>query len=349
MMKSSGDSGEVLQKLKGMEVWVKDNGFDVKTRQEIRQYFYSVWSPKSDDNYNEYFDDLPMWLRTKAISSIMKNSKALNAFIGMDLDSNSHPNESAIIKAITSSAVPMHIKGGVKLFEANDDADYLYLLDEGEMGAVVPGDRIPFRISSPGVVGSGAIFSDEIRQCAVRPFSVFTLTSCFLWRIKAEDLWIRLLGHAPSSLVHILERFLESIQKLIDHIEARDARNDVFVDKDGILESCKEILEDALHLKAHLSASSQRAIERKELESNTGAEDGSDNVVHDVLDVRHKVYSRKVTLSAAEDLDESSSQAGQTGPTNEDLLSGRPLMPVHQKQKTDISDAPKQPDSHNLI
>ena len=137
MSKSSTiDGGQLLEKLRGMEGWMRTNGFGKKVRQELRRYYYTSWTPQEADTGAEYFDELPLWLRTKVLKSIMGNSEALEHFTGIKL----HPLSriaKRVIRAIAASAVPVHLRSGDRIFSAGDESKYVFLLEEGETGSII--------------------------------------------------------------------------------------------------------------------------------------------------------------------------------------------------------------------
>ena len=335
-MKSSGvDSVEILNKLKGMEVWMSKNGFSPEIRKEIRRYYYCIWSPRTEEKDVEYFQELPLWLRTKVVRSLMGKSLAVRRFVGIDLDSPSKVAKD-IVKAISSSAVPMHLPSSQPLFEVNQDADYVYLLEEGEVGAVVPGSRLPYRITSPGVVGTAAMFSDEIVGCDKRLFTVFTITSCFVWRINAEDLWIRLLATTPIALLHILSGFISSVKDFKKHLENEGF--DLSVLKSQLhMFGGFNILEESEHLRNFLTEASRRALQQ-DLEAG---------IIDSAAEARiRNILKKSTNQTTAEGEDDSITEPATSGPTTEDLVEGKPFVPILRRQRT-IFERPSSEDPKN--
>ena len=254
MSKSSSlDGGKLLDKLRGMEGWMKSNGFNKKVRQDLRRYYYTTWTPQEADDGTQYFDELPLWLRTKVLKSIMGNSEALERFTGIKL----HPLSriaKRVIRAIAASAVPIHLRTGDRIFSAGDDSKYVFLLEEGESGSVIEGDSTPYRVVSPGVLGASALFAEKIPECSKLAVSAFALTPCTLWRIDARDLYRRLISYAPISLVHILDGYMEGVETFRAYWKSRSDEG-YFIDAskfEGQYESIKkegallrEILTDA--------------------------------------------------------------------------------------------------------
>lgn len=262
MSKSSSiDGGQLLEKLRGMEVWMKKNGFNKKTREELRRFYYTTWSPARDESDIEFFDELPLWLRSKVIKSMIGNSKALENFTGIKM----HPESKIakqVIKAVAASAVPLHFRSAEKVFKRGEDANYVYLLEEGEVGAIIVGDKIPYSISSPGVFGSASVFSSKIDACSQRSLTVFTITSCTVWRVDGQDLFTRLLSNAPISLVHILENFLDGLGDLREYVLQRSQDDDVMIDEGQLRDVSSQILEQGAELKEALTNTSRRAFEK---------------------------------------------------------------------------------------
>eukprot|EP00889_Picochlorum_renovo_P001915 jgi/Picre1/28945/NNA_004339.t1 len=240
MSKSSSiDGGQLLEKLRGMEVWMKKNGFKKKTREELRRFYYTTWSPAQDKSDIEYFDELPLWLRSK-------NQRL----------------QKQVIKAVAASAVPLHFRSAEKVFKRGEEANYVYLLEEGEVGAIIVGDKIPYSIRSPGVFGSAAVFSSKIEACSQRSLTVFTITSCTVWRVDGQDLFARLLSNAPISLVHILEHFLDGLGDLREYVLERSQDDDVMIDEGHLRDVSSQILEEGAELKEALANTSRRAFEK---------------------------------------------------------------------------------------
>ncbi|KAI8104744.1 hypothetical protein M9434_003297 [Picochlorum sp. BPE23] len=262
MSKSSSiDGGQLLEKLRGMEVWMKKNGFKKKTREELRRFYYTTWSPARDESDIEYFDELPLWLRSKVIKSMIGNSRALENFTGIKM----HPESKIakqVIKAVAASAVPLHFRSAEKVFKRGEEANYVYLLEEGEVGAIIVGDKIPYSIRSPGVFGSAAVFSSKIEVCSQRSLTVFTITSCTVWRVDGQDLFARLLSNAPISLVHILEHFLDGLGDLREYVLERSQDDDVMIDEGHLRDVSSQILEEGAELKEALANTSRRAFEK---------------------------------------------------------------------------------------
>ncbi len=262
MSKSSSiDGGQLLEKLRGMEVWMKKNGFKKKTKEELRKYYYTTWSPAEDESDIGYFDELPLWLRSKVIKSVIGNSKALENFTGIKM----HPESKIakhVIKAVAASAVPLHFRSAQKLFKRGEEANHVYLLEEGEVGAIIVGDKVPYSIRSPGVFGSGAVFSSKIQACSQRSLTFFTITSCTVWRVDGQDLFVRLLSDAPISLVHILENFLDGLGDLREYVLARSQDDDVLIDEGHLQDVSSQIFEEGPKLKEALTETSKRAFEK---------------------------------------------------------------------------------------
>lgn len=275
MSKSSTlDGGQLLDKLRGMEAWMRNNGFRKKVRQELRRYYYTSWTPHEADTGQEYFDELPLWLRTKVLKSIMGNSEALEHFTGIKL----HPLSriaKRVIRAIAASAVPVHLRAGDRIFTAGDESKYVFLLEEGETGSIIEGDGTPYRVVSPGVLGASALFAEKITECALLPVSAFALTPCTLWRIDAKDLYRRLLSTAPISLVHILDGYLHGVEEF--HVYWQSRRDEgYFVDSSSLADLYEAIKSEGVTLRETLKDASMRHF-AKDLESGTIEENDMDH------------------------------------------------------------------------
>lgn len=275
MSKSSSiDGGKLLDKLRGMEVWMKNNGFRKKVRQELRRYYYTTWTPATTDDGSEYFDELPLWLRTKVLKSMMGNSEALEHFTGIKL----HPLSRVakrVIRAITASAVPLHLRTGEKIFTVGDESQYVFLLEEGETGSIIEGDSLPYRVVSPGVLGASALFAEKIPQCSRLPITAFALTPCTLWRIDAKDLYQRLIATAPISLVHILDGYLKGVEEFHAYWKQRSDEG-YFIDSERFIGMNEEIKIEGASLRETLTDASMKHL-TKDLEQGVIQEDDVDH------------------------------------------------------------------------
>ncbi len=295
MSKSSTiDGGQLLEKLRGMEGWMRTNGFGKKVRQELRRYYYTSWTPQEADTGAEYFDELPLWLRTKVLKSIMGNSEALEHFTGIKL----HPLSriaKRVIRAIAASAVPVHLRSGDRIFSAGDESKYVFLLEEGETGSIIEGDSSPYRVLSPGVLGASALFAEKISFCAHLPVSAFALTPCSLWRIDAKDLYRRLLSTAPISLVHILDGYLHGVEEFRAYFQSRIDEG-YFIDSSSFTGQYESIVSEGSILRETLKDASMRHF-AKDIESGAIEEN----------DVDHKSFYH--ILNNADDTDSSDSDS----------------------------------------
>lgn len=275
MSKSSTvDGGKLLEKLRGMESWMKNNGFRKKVRQELRRYYYTSWTPAEIDDGSEYFDELPLWLRTKVLKSIMGNSEALEHFTGIRL----HPLSriaKRVIRAITASAVPIRLRSGDRIFSVGDESKYVFLLEEGEFGSIIEGDSVPYRVVAPGVLGASAVFAEKIPECSKLPVTAFALTPCTLWRIDAKDLYQRLISTAPISLVHILDGYLHGVDEFHAYWKSR-CDDGYFIDSSGFAGGYEAIKREGAMLRDLLTDASMKHF-TKDLEQGIIQEDDVDH------------------------------------------------------------------------
>jgi hypothetical protein len=266
------DSAELLEKLRGLEVWMNQNGFKKKIKQEIRQFFNTAYTPTSDTNKeSEYFDVLPLWLRTKVLKSIMSNSEALEQFTGIRL----HPLSriaKVVVRAISASAIPVHIRTGEIVFSRGDDADHVFLLEEGEIGTLTEGDSEPFVVMAPGVLGTSSVFGEKIPLCKTRPLTTFALTPATVWRLDGKDIYNRLLAWAPISLVHILDNYLEGLERYKKYYDERISQG-YYIERSSMDTMFDQVKKEALELREHLVEASekhfQKDIERGFIEENS--------------------------------------------------------------------------------
>ena len=269
------DQAEMLEKLRGVEVWMNQNGFRSKVKQEIRRFFNTSYLPHSDANRESlYYDSLPLWLRTKVLKSIMSNSEALEQFTGIRL----HPlSEIAkvVVKAISATAVPLHLRAGDRVFSRGEDAEHVYLLEEGEVGSLMLGESEPYVVQSPGVLGTSSVFAETIPLCGSRSLTAFALTPATVWRIEGRDVYNRLLAWAPISLVHILDNYIDSLDRYYQYYDSR-SKEGFYVDKvkfDGFYE---QVRKEAAELRSHLVQASMLHFQ-KDVERGIIEEDGIDH------------------------------------------------------------------------
>jgi len=332
MLKASGNGDDLLEKFRGMESWMKRSGFHANVRQEIRRFYYSMWSPALEEDNSAYFDELPLWLRTKAIRSVLEGSQALKEFTDIDPTAKSLVDKNTI-KAVSATAIPIHIRGSQKLYQEGDDADFVYLLEEGEIGAVIAGDRMPYRISSPGVVGSASIFRKKIPECRIHQMTVFTITSCTFWRVDADDLWSRLLATAPFTLLTMLDKFTASLEKVTEHIETRTKEADILIDKEEFLGSSATVLQKCGELRKYIAEASEQRLMR-DIERGKVEQDGPEHMhLKELLDPeRHRQQEDKKA-------DDEDTTEPVEGPTSDDLAKGRPFMPLIRRQMAPFDNA----------
>ncbi len=269
------DQAAMLEELRGVEVWMNQNGFRSKVKQEIRRFFNTSYLPHTDaDRESHYYDSLPLWLRTKVLKSLMSNSEALEQFTGIRL----HPlSEIAkvVVRAISATAVPLHLRAGDVIFTRGEDAEYVYLLEEGEAGSLMLGESEPYVIQSPGVLGTSVVFSETIPLCGMRPLTAFAQTPATVWRIEGKDVYNRLLAWAPISLVHILDNYLESLDRYYKYYDSR-SKDGFYVDRVKFDEYCGQIRKEASELRSHLVEASTLHFE-KDVERGIIEEGGVDH------------------------------------------------------------------------
>lgn len=266
------DQAEMLEKLRGVEVWMNQNGFRSKVKQEIRRFFNTSYLPNSDaDRESRYYDSLPLWLRTKVLKSIMSNSEALEQFTGIRL----HPLSAiakVVVRAISATAVPLHLRAGEVIFSRGEDAEYVYLLEEGEVGSLMLGESEPYAIQSPGVLGTSTVFSEVIPLCGTRPLTAFALTPATVWRIDGKDIYNRLLAWAPISLVHILDNYVDSLDRYYKYYDSR-SKEGFYVDRVKFVEYYEQVRKEASELRSHLVQAStlhfEKDVERGVIEENS--------------------------------------------------------------------------------
>lgn len=278
MSKTSGmDQAEMLEKMRGVEVWMRRNGFRKKIRQEVRRFFNTSYVPSNDaERESQYYDELPLWLRVKVLKSIMSNSEALELFAGIRL----HPLSliaKLVVKAIASTAVPYHLRVGERLFNRGDDAHHVFLLEEGEVGSLIQGEKEPLAIQAPGVVGWSSVFSEKIPLCNKRPVTVFAQTPATVWRIDGRDVFNRLLAWAPITLVHILDSYLVVLDRTNAYYSDR-SKQGYFVEQTKFDDLYEQIRKEAVELRQHLVEAStmhfkkdveQGVIEENSIDHNT--------------------------------------------------------------------------------
>jgi len=238
-----------------------------------------------------------------------------------------------VIRAITATAVPIHYRPGEKIFRYGEEADYIYLLEEGEIGALLEGDDQPYRVMSPGVIGVSALFKDRIAACRIRPVTAFTVSSCSVWRIDAKDLYGRLLVSAPISLLHILESYVDSLHEFAEHWSGRGEDPVASFDAERMANTYKEISEEAEHLETFLRDASmvkyQRDVDRGHI-----AEDDIDHATYyNILHGEHGAKRKGVDRLASEDLEEGPSRESHLFPQapielTKDILQKVPLANV---------------------
>ena len=272
---SEMDQAELLEKLRGVEVWMKRNGFGKKIRQEVRHYFNTTYLPKSDaERESQYYDSLPLWLRTKVLKSIISNSDALELFTGIRM----HPLSlisKVVIKAIAASAVPLHLRAGERVFSRGEEANHVFLLEEGEVGSLIPGETEPFVVQAPGVLGSSSVFSEKIPICGTRPLTAFAQTPATVWRIDGKDVYNRLLAWAPISLVHILDSYMITLERCYSYYDSR-SRQGYYVDQVKFSEMYEQIHKEAAELRQLLVEASKVHFQ-KDVEMGVIDVDGIDH------------------------------------------------------------------------
>ena len=326
---SNADGSALLEKLRGMEDWMKKNGFRKSIKQELRRFYYTTWTPKNDESDIKYFEELPLWLRTKVLKSMIGNSEALEEFTGIKL----HPLSKVakrVVRAITATAVPLHYRAGEKIFRYGEDADYLYLLEEGEIGALLEGDDKPYRVMSPGVIGVSALFKDRIPACRTRAVTAFTVSSCSVWRIDAKDLYGRLLASAPISLLHILDSYVDSLHEFAEHWSDRGEDPVASFDAERMTEIYKDISSEAEHVKAFLRDASLVKYQR-DVDRGTIAEDDVDHATYyNILHAEHGAQRTRHDRLSSEELEEGSRRESHLFPQapielSKDILQNVPL------------------------
>eukprot|EP01024_Parvocaulis_polyphysoides_P021109 TRINITY_DN1999_c1_g3_i1.p3 TRINITY_DN1999_c1_g3~~TRINITY_DN1999_c1_g3_i1.p3 ORF type:complete len:258 (+),score=34.20 TRINITY_DN1999_c1_g3_i1:1038-1811(+) len=181
--------------------WMKTRHLDANIRQRIQRFYSEVWIQQQDDQEEEFLNEIPQDLRTavafQATESCMKNIDLFN-----------HVDDS-FLQLIASRFQPIFVPEGDDVYKEGDDADALFILDEGEL-TIKNKFRKLGKFYAPEIVGEGCLLKNQDDDLKQRIVTLTCAKECRLWKMELEDLE-RLMKLSPD----LKDNFMKGIREYV--------------------------------------------------------------------------------------------------------------------------------------
>jgi CRP-like cAMP-binding protein len=212
-------SGADWIKFQEMETWMRRFSFPKRLQREIRRHCYAASISSVTANHDaEYYNALPLWLKAKVAIELQKTG--LIALVGGQAvwDTLPEDTQTAVARIVAVMSQPELFQSNFKVFSVGEKCNYIYFVEEGQVGLYVPGVAKVVTISSPAIMGTGSLFGDWCEACGIWKASARTTSRCFFWKINSATLKRELLNIAPEVLEMILHHYIDELQRARDQL-----------------------------------------------------------------------------------------------------------------------------------
>jgi len=197
------------------------NAFPAHLRKELRKFYFTSWAPEPD-NDAEFFDELPTWLRIKTSADLLSTSPLLGGMLSEGSDKIlTREQREVVLRILAAFSLPTHLSPTHVLCKPGDQAQHVYLLEEGELLMLVPGLREPTVVSAPAIVGLGALLASDVEQCRTRSTTLIAATSCMVWKVDAGGMRRQLNNKVPEALLYFMRQFASQLRNMLAHANAQ--------------------------------------------------------------------------------------------------------------------------------
>ncbi|DBA70723.1 TPA: hypothetical protein ACH3X2_012094 [Trebouxia sp. C0005] len=185
------------RKFEDVETWMRMRRLPKYTQKKIRNYYAEVWVRHADWKEAEFFDELPAHLRGEVAVYLMEEVFEQSDFF-------SQLPEGAKTR-LAARLTPQMVPPGHDLCQEGDDADCMWILQEGEVLALRHTKEAEL-LPAPAVIGEAVILRDQLPAASIRPCTFRALGSCTVWHLALKD--IQTLAHVyPEMLLAMVEAF----------------------------------------------------------------------------------------------------------------------------------------------
>jgi len=200
----------IKDKVNAAEWWMNDWKFPAALKHDIRKFYYSSYGfiiNEDTETDLEFLNDLPPSLRLRVAGEMQSGVLKETIFSSSRYDNLPETAKQTFMEVIRMHGEPMKIKAKDVLFEKNDKAEHLYLLDEGEikMSSTAAASYV---VPAPAVIGIWALAGVDVDACAICLASGTAQTACRLWKIDARVLYL-LEARCPEVLMRVMQVQLE--------------------------------------------------------------------------------------------------------------------------------------------
>ncbi|BDA43675.1 probable potassium voltage-gated channel subfamily H member 7 [Coccomyxa sp. Obi] len=197
-------AGKLRKKLARVETWLRQRRISQTITRRIRAYYAEVWLPYTEVNDEDFWTELPAALRTDMALELARPLFA-HSDIFKALDDSAE-------RQVAARLQPSMVPAGHNVTQEGDDADALYLLQEGELLIMRHTEEVRL-VTAPAIVGESVLLNLLPDGPHVRPVTLRAISPCMLWVLTIRD------------LEHIFNILPELRHKLIEMFERRMKMN----------------------------------------------------------------------------------------------------------------------------
>ncbi|KAL3152951.1 hypothetical protein ABBQ38_011980 [Trebouxia sp. C0009 RCD-2024] len=219
------------RKFEDVETWMRMRRLPRGTQKKIRNYYAEVWVRHADWKEAQFFDELPAHLRGEVAGFLMQEVFQQSDFFRKERMHGKrayarHKEDVSVLGGeymlgsirtselpegaktrLAARLSPQMIPPGHDLCQEGDDADCMWILQEGEVLALRHTKEAEL-LPAPAVIGESVIISDQLPAASIRPCTFRALGSCTVWHLALKD--IHTLTHVyPEVLPAMVEAFTE--------------------------------------------------------------------------------------------------------------------------------------------
>ncbi|KAK9816960.1 hypothetical protein WJX72_007507 [[Myrmecia] bisecta] len=190
------------RKLQAMEVWAERRQIPSEVRGKIRAYYSQAWVYHVELQDDSFFSELPTTLRGEMAFQLTRTVFERSEIFSVLNDEAK--------KVVAERLTPVSLAAGHDLCREGDDADELWILQEGELLAIRHTRDVEM-LCAPGIVGETAILADVIDECKIRPVTFRAVSPCKLWALTLKDV-VHIFKIYPELRAALVQAFKEHLQ-----------------------------------------------------------------------------------------------------------------------------------------
>eukprot|EP00878_Enallax_costatus_P020054 GHUV01021184.1.p1 GENE.GHUV01021184.1~~GHUV01021184.1.p1 ORF type:complete len:549 (+),score=143.41 GHUV01021184.1:1031-2677(+) len=191
------------QKLMEVDEWLQRRNLPTKLSRAVTNYYNQVWLQHRDHPTEAaILSELPPYLRGRVASHI-----TAGLLDGVDV---TRGLEQTVKEQLASRLVPVEVAPGHELCREGDEADCLWLLQEGEMVRMRAHTHQVDLICPPCWLGESCLLVAEHPQLQHRPATLRALSSCQLWQLSLREASTLMTNHPDLG-----ERMLQAARQAV--------------------------------------------------------------------------------------------------------------------------------------